>query len=178
MVSILDIAEIEEGEVTVRIKGKDLSIRGLSSREIKTMLRRFPAIDKALSGEKGITGESIIESVPEAMGELAIMGTFHENDDARNKAKEAFHNFKVHEQLAVLNAILEQTFGEHWNPLVQRVKGFVQGHLGEPNPVQSGPGTAPPMELLRQLRQQLRSKTTMEDLFGTSVPGNSPDMPS
>lgn len=178
MVGLLDIAEIEDGEVTVTVKNNPLSIKGLSVREIKRLLRQFPELDKALSGEAGSTGASFLEAFPKAMEELAIMGTFHENDEKREAAREAFQNFKLHEQLAVLEGILANTFGEHWDPLVEKAKAWLANIVNPVSSVPDVPGMAPPMASLKDWRNSLRSKVTDQDLFGTSVPGNSPRMPS
>lgn len=179
MVGLLDIAAIEEGEVTVTVRGGPLSIKGLSSREIKKLLRAFPALDQALSGgsKEGITGESILEAVPQAMVEVAILGTFHENEEAKTRAREAFETLKLHEQLAILNGIMEQTFGDYWNPLLARLKGFLGGPP-DARPDVSALGMESPLELRKRLRNSLRSTVTEEELFGTSHPGSSPPMPN
>lgn len=176
MVSLSDIAKIKKGEIFIEVRGEKLPCKGLSARQINTILRTFPAIDKMFGGEVSedlkLTAASIIETVPEAMGVIAAMGTYAEGD---KEQAEAFMELEIHEQIRILSKILEITFGEHWDPLVLKAKTWLGNKLGDEED-KKGPGdrgTVLDTLSLKQRRNLLRSDTTPE-MFGATPQDNSP----
>lgn len=167
MVGLLDISD--EGQTgTVTIRGQELTVHGLSARQIARLLKNFESIAQLMEG-KPLTVVQVIEVAPDAISKVIAYGTgFDETKDAEKylKAVEKADQFKGGEQIDVIMKIFDVTFGERLNPFVKqflgRVNAAVDRAAGE---VPAGSGKVLAMKSRKELRDSLKSDTTPE-MFG------------
>lgn len=166
MVSLVDIAGIQV-EKSVPIRGLDLPIVGLTAEDIAFFLARFNELEQLLEGEENLTAKMLIQRFPDAMAVLAAMGTGSPGD---KNVEDSMRKLRMGEQITIINAIIEETFGDKIGPLLEKVRDLVgsgRGALGKAR------GMTRPLPS----KASLQSATTPE-MFGATHPGNSEATPS
>jgi hypothetical protein len=113
MTSLLDIGELT---VKVPIRGVQLSVTGIGADGILHLLDKFPAIRSIFTGDTdGITAESLMAMVPEAIGAIIAAGTgLPGNTEAEQKARD----LGIDEQVQLIDAIRATTFPRGIGPFV------------------------------------------------------------
>lgn len=188
MSRFLDIST-EGQRGTAPLRGSDVDLFGLSSRQIAKLLIGHPGLEAMVeSGDIKIL--DLIKMAPEAVAQCIAYGTGYEDDPAFGGDKAAFDNavLRAHklsggEQVDMLMAIFDTSFGERLNPFVKGImdRWTARAEGGSAEPLEPGKGKPPSLKLvsrdsLRQLRDALRSSTTPEQ-FGATPRANSPPLP-
>lgn len=179
MTKLLDISD-EGQRGTTPHRGQQLDINGLSARQIARLLTRHESL-KASIEKQDVNLFQLVEMAPEAIAACIAYGTGYDDDERYGGDKAAFDSaalrasrFNAGEQVDVVMAICDITFGEKLNPFVKRIIASIEARAkGGVENLADRTGRPPS---LRQLRDALRSKETPEQ-FGATHPGNSPASP-
>lgn len=122
MTSLLDIAPSQN---TVPIGGADVSVTGVSALGVVTLLSRFPAMRRLISGmDANLTAESIAAMVPEAIAAIIAAGT---GTPGNPQAEAIAAALPLGTQVEVLGAILEATMPGGIGPFVEKVRAMFGG---------------------------------------------------
>jgi hypothetical protein len=116
MVSLLDIGDATE-EVTVR--GKSLTITGVSAKGVLVLLDRFPEVRKLLTNfGKDVKAKDLLELAPEA---IACVIACASGSPGNKKAEAVAASLGVGDQLEILEATLRLTFPQGLGPFVAKL---------------------------------------------------------
>ena len=116
MVGLADIVPLTE---SVNIRGKKLTVRGISGEDLNVLQRRFPMIDKLLSGNFEISVREELASVgPEIIGAIIAAGFGKIGDDKEEKAARVL---TLNDQILLVEPIIIATF-PGVRPFVQAIK--------------------------------------------------------
>lgn len=149
MVSLLDVGELSE-EVPVR--GKMLTVKGVSGKGVLVILQRFPEVRKIVS-QKGneVSSQDLINLAPEAVACVIAAGCgMPGNKDAEQVASE----LGVGEQLELLDVIFRLTFPTGFGPFVEKLM-----KLAETSSVGGASGWAAGMSSLARSSNSSRPDT-------------------
>jgi hypothetical protein len=119
MVSLLDIADLAK---TVPVRGKDLTVLGLSARDVVHLFGKFPELRALMAGKASeLTPEAIMKLAPAAVAAVIAAGTGSAGDA---KAEAVAARLAIGEQVEILAAIFELTFPQGIGPFVARLDAF------------------------------------------------------
>lgn len=119
MVSLLDIAPAVAKLVTVNVSGTDVEVRGISLADIAYLVQHFPEVRDMFSGKDvEFTVDSLLERAPAMVYDIIACGTGMRGD---SRAVGVASNLGIDDQLALLEAILKETFKAGVGPFVERV---------------------------------------------------------
>ncbi|WP_322893466.1 MULTISPECIES: hypothetical protein [unclassified Yoonia] len=108
---------------TVTIRGHDITVIGISARGISVLLSRFPSLLEAMNG-KGLDGAALMKLGPDIVAALIAWGTGTPNDEA---AEAAADSLDMNTQLALLEAIISETFAGDMPGFIKRLTGLAAG---------------------------------------------------
>ncbi len=179
MTKFLDISD--EGQSgTTPLRGKDVDINGLSARQIARLLTKHESLRVAVE-KQAVNLFQLVELAPEAVAACIAYGTGYEDVERFGGDQASFDSavlraskLSAGEQVDLVMAIADLTFGPRLNPFVKRLMANFEQQaqtIGERVGVKTG---RPPS--LKQLRDALVSKQTPEQ-FGATHQGNSPATP-
>jgi len=136
----IGLQDIAPDFVTVRVKGEDRQVTGISLQTIFGLVRRFPQLQPLLE-LKELTPMQIVEVAPDAIGAILAAGFGKPGDLAAEKDSETI---AVGRQMQVFDAIWKLTFVD-----VGGFQGFLQrmfqlGILRAGSPAGKGNGSATP----------------------------------
>ena len=119
MVSLLDIADQQK---TVPLRGKDVTVRGISAQDVVYLLGKFPELRSLMAGNRAdVTPESLLKFAPAAVAAVIAAGTGSAGDE---KAEAVAARLAIGEQVEILAAIFELTFPQGIGPFVARLDAF------------------------------------------------------
>ena len=189
----LDVSD-EGQRGSVKLRGQDVDIRGLSAKQIARLLVQHDGIQQYLDG-KVLNLLQLIKMLPDAAAAAIAYGTGYDDDERSGGDKAKFKQasdkaakLAAGEQYDMLLGIFDLTFGERLNPFVKGALANVRQRLtqdAEPTPTvepvadpeRGAPDLRHSNKSLKELKASLRSATT-DAMFGITPPGNSPGMPS
>ena len=114
MVGLFDIAPITS---SVSIRGKDISITGVSARGIASLLARFPELRALMTGRE-VALEDLLKLGGDVIAAIIATGTGAPGDVDAEKAAD---NLTLEEQADLLAAIVELTLPRGLSPLVEKM---------------------------------------------------------
>ena len=114
MVGLVDIAPITS---SVSIRGKDISITGVSARGIASLLARFPELRALMTGRE-VALEDLLKLGGDVIAAIIATGTGAPGDVDAEKAAD---NLTLEEQADLLGAIVELTMPRGLGPLVEKL---------------------------------------------------------
>ena len=114
MVGLVDIAPITS---SVSIRGKDISITGVSARGIASLLARFPELRALMTGRE-VALEDLLKLGGDVIAAIIAAGTGASGDVDAEKAAD---NLTLEEQADLLAAIVELTLPRGLSPLVEKM---------------------------------------------------------
>lgn len=114
MVGLVDIAPITS---SVSIRGKDISITGVSARGIASLLARFPELRALMTGRE-VALEDLLKLGGDVIAAIIATGTGAPGDVDAEKAAD---NLTLEEQADLLAAIVELTLPRGLSPLVEKM---------------------------------------------------------
>ena len=114
MVGLVDIAPITS---SVSIRGKDISITGVSARGIASLLARFPELRALMTGRE-VALEDLLKLGGDVIAAIIATGTGAPGDVDAEKAAD---NLTLEEQADLLAAIVELTMPRGLGPLVEKL---------------------------------------------------------
>ena len=134
MVSLLDIADQKK---TVKVRGADIAVVGLSAKDIASLLSSFPELREMLAGRvgEGLAADAMQKFAPAAIAAVIAAGTGVGGDP---KSIEAAGRLAVGEQIELLAVILEMTFPSGIGPFVERLEGLGLMTTGGAKAAESG----------------------------------------
>jgi hypothetical protein len=168
MVGLLDIADLKPE--TVKVRGTDVPVNGITITVIARCLRRFPKLEQVLTGDVTLSVDTITEAGPDVIAAVIAAGTGMEGS-AEAEAKAA--TLLPGEQLTLLVKIGELTLGEGAGPFVERARNWIAARAA----VIANDGKVPDTRSRRPSKDSLLSATTPE-MFGSIHRGNSQASPS
>jgi hypothetical protein len=115
MASLLDVAAVPR---TVEVNGINLPVYGVSAHGVASLMARFPAFGKFMSGTNPSSDE-LMKVGPEALAAFIAAGTGGLND---SKQEEIAATLGVGTQLEVVDMILKLTFPRGVGPFVQKLR--------------------------------------------------------
>jgi hypothetical protein len=116
MVSLLDITPATGA---VRVRGGELTVRGISAEAIAQLVGRFPELGGALTGAGvQLDAQAIIALVPRAVSVIIAAGCGHVNDP---EAEAAAGNLTAEEQADAVSTIVALTMPNGIGPFVQKL---------------------------------------------------------
>lgn len=111
---LLDLAAA--GRV-VSIRGRDVTVRGLSARAIARLLARFPALTAALAGP-GISAAALLSLGPSVVAAITAAGLGLLDDE---DAERAAGDLTAADQAALIDAVLAETVADDPAGFLQRL---------------------------------------------------------
>lgn len=179
MTKFLDISD-EGQRGTTPLRGDTVDIFGLTARQIARLLTSHEQL-KASIEKADLNLFQLVEAAPEAVASCIAYGTGHDDDTRYGGDKDKFDKacmraskLAAGEQVDVIMAIMDLTFGARLNPFVKRLMASVEARAKGPLAGLADRTGRPPS--LKQLRDALVSKETPGQ-FGATHPGNSPATP-
>lgn len=127
MSSLADLAGVGRD---VEIRGRKVTVTGVSARGLATLFRRFPELVGAVTGA-GLNIASLVEMGPEVLAAVIAAGTGSPDDP---DAEAVADRLGMSDQLALIEAIILESFGGDPEGFMKRLEGLAGG-LG----VQTGP---------------------------------------
>ena len=121
---MLDIAPLnEQVEIGNDKEGtaQFIEVRGISSRDILTLIQNFPDMQKFVS-IGGINPQDILSLAPGAVGGIIAAGTGHVGELEHEQAAD---RLSIEAQLDLLEAIGRCTFRNGFGPFVMRISALV-----------------------------------------------------
>ncbi|AEH88197.1 phage pre-tape measure protein [Mesorhizobium opportunistum] len=120
---LLDLAPAAE---VVPIRGKKLSVSGISSKGIIALLRRFPAMSDIFTGESSASNVEKLAGLVVAIGgdlvgAIIAAGLGYPGDEKREKVAA---DLVAGEQFDLVEAIVRVTFPNGLAPLVEKVRAM------------------------------------------------------
>ena len=114
MASLLDVAAVPR---TCEVAGKQVAVYGISAKGIASLMARFPAFGKFMSGINPTT-EELMKAGPECLAAFIAAGTgMPDNAEVEKIASD----LGVGDQLEVVDMILRLTFPRGIGPFVQKL---------------------------------------------------------
>jgi hypothetical protein len=134
--SLLDIGPLTD---KVPVRGKDVTIKGISGKDILILLNDFPEMRKLMGGQSlAITPDLLIARVPGALSSIIVLACGEDIDnDAAHKSADAL---TVGEQVEFIHKIWKLTFPsgtQSFLDAVQEIKRLVGGASGWDRDTQS-----------------------------------------
>lgn len=113
----------------VTVRGSTVDVRGVSARGIMQLLNRFPEFQSLIGGRapQQITGETIIQLVPDAVCAIIAIGLGANEPDAQREAEAWADELGAEEQLDLLTAILSLTMPSGFGPFAQKLQALLPG---------------------------------------------------
>lgn len=119
MVSLLDIAPASAKATSVKVRGQDVEVRGVSLGDIAYLIKTFPEVKDMFDGKDvNFTIDTLLDRAPELIYALIACGTGVRGKDGGIEAAKAL---SVEEQVALLNGIFSETFKGGVGPFVEQV---------------------------------------------------------
>lgn len=115
MASLLDVAAVPR---TVEINGIQVAVYGVSAQGVASLMARFPAFGKFMSGTNPST-EELMKVGPEALAAFIAAGTGKLDDP---EAEKIAGTLSVGSQLELVDMILKLTFPRGVGPFVQKLR--------------------------------------------------------
>lgn len=117
---LLDLAAA--GRV-VPLRGRDVTVRGLSARAIARLLARFPALTAALAGP-GVSAAALLSLGPSVVAAIIAGGLSLLDDD---DAERAAGDLTAADQVALIEAILADTVADDPAGFLMRLAKLAAG---------------------------------------------------
>lgn len=117
------LADLAGVGVQVTVRGRAVTVTGLSARALVALLRRFPALADAIAG-KGIDLNRLADLGPDVLAAVIAAGTGSVGDAA---AEAAADTLPVADQLALVEAIASETFGGDAEGFLRRLESLAGG---------------------------------------------------
>ena len=127
MASLLDIAPSHE---TVKVRGMDIAVTGVSAAGFAYLLGRFPDLRKMMTGME-VEVDDLFTLAGSAVAPIIAAGT---GMPANEEAEAMAATLSVHEQSDLLAAIMRQTFPQGVGPFVERLAGLAESLGGAQSP--------------------------------------------
>lgn len=122
MISLLDISP---AVATVKVRGGELEVRGVSAESIAKLLGRFPEIGGLLSGgDIKLDAASITTVVPKAVRVIIAAGCGHAGEEEWEAAAD---NLTAEEQADAIAKIVELTMPSGLGPFVGKLRAIMAG---------------------------------------------------
>jgi hypothetical protein len=120
MTSLLDIGPLTE---EVEIRGKNLTVQGLTAGHLFQLFADFPEIRKLIDGKHSSPQEMLLMMAPDLIGKIIAMSLGeHGNKAVEDKAKQ----LGADDQLIFLTAIQRLSFKDGIAPFVDRITALLQ----------------------------------------------------
>lgn len=117
MVGLVEIAAVTE---KVTLAGAEVEVPGVSAAGIASLLSRFPALRKMMSGVE-VAAEDMLAAGPDALAAILAAGTGAPGDA---EAEAAAAKLSLGDQADLLAAILRVTLPGGVGPFVEKLEGL------------------------------------------------------
>jgi hypothetical protein len=138
--SLLDIAPSKE-KVDVG-DGQQLEVQGISSRDLLTLIQRFPEMQKFMS-IGSIKATDILNMAPTTVSGIIAAACGHVGDENYEKAAD---RLSMEAQLNLIEAIGRCTFRSGFGPFVMRISAHVVAALSANSGRATGTNSPPPLK--------------------------------
>lgn len=120
LASLSDLAGVGR-DVTVR--GRTVTVTGVSARGLATLFRRFPDLIGAIAGA-GLSVSALAQMGPDVLAAVIAAGTGSPDDPA---AEEVADRLAMSDQLALIEAIMSESFGGDPAGFMKRLESLAAG---------------------------------------------------
>jgi hypothetical protein len=107
----------------VIVRGKPVTVTGISARGLAGLLRRFPELLELLDG-KGLNMEALATLGPDVLAAIVAAGTGSAGD---KRAEEIADSLGLSDQLALIEAIAVETFAGDPQGFLKRLESLAAG---------------------------------------------------
>lgn len=122
MPGLLDIAPTTE---TVKIRGVEITVHGISAKGIAHLLAKYPEIRKLLSG-RTVENDDLIGLGADIVSAIIAAGVGHPGE---TDYEEAAATLNISEQADILERVIALTMPQGVNPFMDRLMGLM-GKVG------------------------------------------------
>jgi hypothetical protein len=168
MVSLLEIGPLTD---TVQIRGTDLTVSGLTAKDLFDLMQEYPELQYVLAGQN-LTDDlvkTLMGRASHTLGMIMAMGLNERGDNQTEVVLFAMTKLTAGEQADLITAIAKLTFPKG-------IKSFVES-LQEAADSAGVHGKAPPTKSRGQSKGSSHTATTSE-IAGATHPDNSQAGPS
>lgn len=138
----IGLSDIAASEVTVKVRGKDVEIPGVSAEGLVHLLERFPELQALLTGKAdAIDPKNMLSFGAKVVSAIIAAGCGYPGDE---QAEATARKLPVNDQLSLLEAVLRVTLPGGLGPFVERLAA-VGNQLGAGEPTKD-PATTSPQE--------------------------------